>query len=241
MRNRLLSALAFVAVVPCWGGTGPEPARITVPGIAVADVAPDSLTIDFELESTSDSFEQGAAKARGVVTDLQSIPPPVDGIKLSASHDLTFMQQKKWTSGTRQQHEFRLMVEGVPDGQAEKAMVAIVQSALKKVTNLTVTGFEARLSEARTKQVHQALLKDAIADALASATTAAAKANVTVQAVRSLKVGGVGASARPYELDESAVPGRFYQNVSAFKVRDKLASTIHVSVSVVVEYECQPK
>ena len=241
MKNPVLCILALVAVVPCWGGTETGTGRIIVPGMAVAEVAPDSLAIDFELESTSDSFEQGAARARAVATDLESIAPPLDKIKLSASHDLTFMQQKKWTSGTKQQHAFRLIVDGIPDGQAEKAMVAIVQAALKKVANLTVTGFEARLSDARTKQVHQTLLKNAIADAHESAAAAAAEANLAVRSVRSLRVGGVGASSRPYELEESVVVDRFYQNVGAFKVRDKLASTIHVSVSVVVEYDCEPK
>ena len=95
MKHPVLCTLAFVAVVPCWGGTELGPRRIIVPGIAVAEVAPDSLAIDFELETTSDSFEQGAAKARAVVTDLESIAPPLDGIKLSASHELTFLQQKK--------------------------------------------------------------------------------------------------------------------------------------------------
>ena len=241
VKNPLLCIFALVAVVPCWGGTGPETRRIVVPGIAVADVAPDSLAIDFELESASDSFEQGAATARAVVTDLESIPPPLDSIKLSVSHDLTFMQQKKWTRGTKQQHEFRLTVDGVPDGQSEKALVAIVQSALTNIANLTVTGFEARLSDPRTKQLQQILLKNAIADARELAATAAAEANLTVQSVRLLRVGGLGTSSRPYEFEESVVPGRFYQNVLTFKVRDKLASTIHVSVNVVVEYDCEPK
>lgn len=241
VKNLVLCTLALVAVVPCWGGTETETGRIVVPGMAVAEVAPDSLAIDFELESTSDSFEQGAAKARAVATDLESIAPPLDGIKLSASHDLTFMQQKRWASGTKQLHEFRLMVDGIPDGQAEKALVAIVQSALKKVANLTVTGFEARLSDARKKQAHQTLLKSAIADAHESAAAAAAEANLRVQAVRSLRVGGVGAASRPHALEESMVVDRLYQNAPAFKVHDKLASTIHVSVTVVVEYDCAPK
>ena len=128
MKHSVLCIFSLVAVVPCWGGTDLETRRIVVPGIAVADVAPDSLAIDFALESASDSFEQGAATARAVVTDLESIPPPFDGMKLSVSRDLTFMQLKKWSRGTKQQHEFRLTVDGVPDGQSEKAMVAIVQS-----------------------------------------------------------------------------------------------------------------
>jgi uncharacterized protein YggE len=240
VKTLLLCALALVAAVPGWSGTDPETGRIVVPGIAVADVAPDSLAIDFELEIASDSFEQGTAKIRTVAADLESMSPLRDGIKLSVTHDLTFMQQKKWTSGTKQQHELRITVDSVPDGQAEQVLVAIIQSALAKTATLTVTGFEARLSDARTKQVHKTLLKEAIADARELAVTAAAEANLKVQAVRSLKVGGPGASSRPYELNESVVVGRFYQNVGAFKVRDKLASTIHVSVNVVVEYDCEP-
>ncbi len=85
------------------------------------------------------------------------------------------------------------------------------------------------------------LLKNAIADARELAATAAAEAHITVQSVRLLRIGGLGRSSRPYELDESVVAARFYHNVLTFKVRDKLASTIHVSVSVVVEYDCEPK
>ena len=241
MKHPVMFIFALVAVVPCWGGADLETRRIVVPGIAVADVTPDSLAIDFALESASDTFEQGTATARAVVTDLESIPPPFDGMKLSVSHDLTFIQLKKWRRGTKQQYEFRLTVDGVPDGQSEKAMIAIVESALKNIANLTVTGFETRLSDSRTKQLQQELLKNAIVDARELAATAAAEAHLTVQSVRLLRVGGLGGSSRPYELDESMVRGRFYQNVLTFKVRDKLESTIHVSVSVVVEYDCEPK
>jgi uncharacterized protein YggE len=243
VKPSFICALALVVAAPCWGGTGSEPGRIIAPGIAVVDVAPDSLAIDFELETASDSFQQGAAKARTVATDLESIAPPVDGIRLSVSHDLTFMQVKKWTSGTKQEHKFRLLVDGVPDGQAEKAMVAIIQSALAKVANLTVSGFEARLSDGRTKQLQTALLKQAIADAREFASTAAAEANLKVQSVRSLRIGGPGASSRPYELNESVtVEPDYYGNRSrAFSVHDELASKIHVSVKVVVEYDCEPK
>ncbi|MEW6444286.1 MAG: SIMPL domain-containing protein [bacterium] len=243
MKRPLLCILALTAVVPCWAQTGSDRGRIVAPGFAVAEVAPDSLSIDFELETTSDSFQQGAAKARSVAADLESIAPPLEGITLSVSHDLTFMQEKKWTSGTKQQHKFRLSVDGVPDGQAEKAMTAIVESALTKVANLTVTGFEARLSDSRTKRVQIILLKEAIADAREFASTAAAEANLKVQSVRALTIGGPDVSSRPYELgEEVAATSRYYGNVSkAFTVRDQLASKIHVSVKVVVEYDCEPK
>jgi len=235
--------LALVAVLPCWGGSGSEPGRIVAPGIAVADVAPDSLSIDFELETASDSFQQGAAKARSVATDLESIAPSRDGIKLSVSHDLTFMQQKKWTSSTKQTHKFRLLVEGVPDGQAESSMVAIVESALTKVANLTVTGYDARLSDARTKQVQSSLLKQAIGDAREFATTAAAEGNLKLQSVRSLRIGGLGDATRPYDLNESVTVNADYygSRTRAFSVHDDLVSKIHVSVKVVIEYDCEAK
>jgi uncharacterized protein DUF541 len=238
-----ICAFALLIIAPCWAATGSELSRIVAPGIAVADVAPDSLAIDFELETGSDSFQQGATRARTVAADLETIAPPLDGIKLTVSHDLTFMQLKKWTNGTKQEHTFRLLVDGVPDGQAEKAMVSIVESALAKVPSLTVAGFEARLSDGRTKQLQTVLLKQAIADALAFAVTAAAEANLKVKSVRSLRVGGPDASRRPYELTESVTADLYDDKVPAraFRVQDKLASKIKISVKVVVEYDCEPK
>ena len=239
MKAQALYALTMVAIAPCWGGTDLEQSCIVVPGIAVDDVTPDSLAIDFELESASDSFDEGTAKARDVAVSLESIAPPMDGIVLTVSRDLTFLQQKRATRGTKQQHQFRLVVDRIPDGHAEEALVAIVQSALTRVDDLAVTGFEARLSDHRTQQLQLTLLKDAIADSRELAATAAAEANLTVKSVRSMRIGGLGDSARPYGLEELMIAGRYYQNVQTFKLRDTLTSRIRVSVSVVVEYECE--
>ena len=115
-------------------------------------------------------------------------------------HDLTFLQQKKWTSGTKQQHKFRVSVDGVPDGQAQKTMIAVVESALKKNPELTVVAFEARLSDARVKQVHATLLRQAIADAHDFAAIAANEASLALQSVRSLSIGGTGSGSRPSRL-----------------------------------------
>jgi hypothetical protein len=241
MKRPKLCMLALVVAVACWNGARAEAGRIVAPGIAVADVAPDSLTVDFELETASESLEQGAAKARAVAADLESIAPPLEGVKISVERDLTFMQQKKWTIATKQQFKFRLQADGVPDGQAEKCMVAIVQAALAKVPALTVTGFEARLSEVRTKQLHAVLLRQAIADAREFAAIAAAEAKLEVRSVRFLRVGRPGAESRPYELEEAITVGAGLEGLTrrGFVVRDELASTIRVSVRVVVEYECE--
>jgi uncharacterized protein YggE len=243
MTNPLICIVFVAAALGSASDAVAEPGRIVAPGIAVADVAPDSLTVDFELETASETLEQGAARARAVAADLQSIAPPLEGVKLSVERDLTFMQQKKWTIATKQQFKFRLQADRVPEGQAETCMVALVQSALAKVPALTVTGFEARLSELRTKQLHAVLLKQAIADAREFAAIAAAEAHLDVRSVRSLRVGRPGSESRPYELDEtvtvSAEPYGYRRR--GFSVSDELASTIRVSVRVVVEYECEPR
>jgi uncharacterized protein YggE len=242
LKYAFLSGLAFLAFVPGASATPSDVNRVVAPGFAVAEVPPDSLTVEFQLEAAAGSFEQGAAKARAVAADLGSMTPPVDGIRFTVSHDLTFMQQKKWTSGTKQQHKFRLLAEHVPEGNAQKTMIAIVQSALKTNPDLTVVAFESRLSDARVKEVQAKLLKQAIADAHDFATIAATEANLSLRSVRSLSFGGPGSFSRPVELAESVMVGRIYGNASrSFSVQDELAATIRVSVAVSVEYDCESK
>jgi hypothetical protein len=151
MKVTLGLAMALFATAAV--GAADPPACIVTPGFASVAVSPDSVTIDFSLETASESFEQGAAKARAVESDLESLPSPADGVTLKATRDLTFLQQRKWSSGTKQTHRFRLAVDHIPDGQTEKVTVGIIQAALKKVASLEVEGYDARLSDARTKQV----------------------------------------------------------------------------------------
>jgi hypothetical protein len=167
--------------------------------------------------------------------DLESIPAPVDGVTLDASRDMTFLQQRKWSSGTKQTHRFRLAVDHIPEGQAENVTVGIIQSALKKVAGLEVDGYDARLSDARAKQIQTELLKGAIADARDFATTAATEARIKLGAVRSVRIGG-----------GPSLTGAFLNNAEsmtvvsrAFSVRDNLASKIRVAVDVTVDYDCE--
>lgn len=237
-----VAALALTA--PSAHAVDPTPGRIVAPGSASADVAPDSVSIDFQLEITSDTFQQGAAKVRAVVADLAAIPPPAEGVKISATHDLMLMQQKKWTSGTKQQQKVRVTVDGVPEGQAEKVTIAVVEAATKKSPDLTVIAYEARLSDARARQAQNVLLKEAIANSREFAATAATAGNLTFRAVHSIHIGGPS-DPRSYELTEMVTvqSDSYYPfaRSKAFVVRDQLAATIHVSVSVVVEYDCAPK
>ena len=233
-----LFCLILALSLPTFAADDTPTPCVVAPGFAAADVSPDSLAIDFALETTSESFQQGAAKAVAVANALKSIAPPTEGVALSVSHDLTFMQQKRWSGSAKQQHKFRLAVDKVPEGESERVLVTIVEAAVSKVPNLTVEGFQARLSDTRTKQVQNSLLKQAVADAGEFAATAAAEAKLSLHSPRSVRIAESGASSRPLALNESFMGGLDIRSRS-FSVYDTLQSNIRVSVSVVVQYECK--
>lgn len=212
---------------------------ISTPGRAAAEVSPDEILINFQLEIESDSFSEAVSVADETATRLEKVLPPVDGVSVKVNYDVTFMRQKKWGRGSKLAHRFGMSVRNVPDGAAQETLVYFVDKVVKLEPRMTVEGYEARLSEAKSQQVRDRLLSEAVEDARHNAAVIAKAGGLVVGSPHSI-VSGARPSEWTYELD-----GNMYEQVRVrsryFSVTSDLGSSVPVAVSVWVVFNATPQ
>jgi uncharacterized protein YggE len=242
--TRTIAAIVACLAVGWCGHVAADPERrgsITVTGTASAEVHPDRLVLGLELSTARRSFAEARDAARAMAASLAAIEVPAEGVSIAVDYDLSFLRQRSWGRGRSLEHHYRIVVDGVPDGEAQDLLVHLVDRALALHADLTVIHSAAELSPERRRATHVRLMQAATADARAKADGTAASAGLRILDTVSIAEDGTSSflSLSSGIQAMEVVPGRFFQQ--PFAVHSSIPSRIPYRVGVVVQFAAAPE
>jgi hypothetical protein len=211
---------------------------VRVPGSATRTVAPDRVSIVFQLPTESESFSLAEREGAEVIALIRQVLP--DSCKADPNrHDLIVIQQERvaWHSkGKKLEHRFEVVCS-VGEDSVRIDSARIVDAVLPLHKKLTVVEMAVALSRETEIQVERELLAEAARDAFANARAAADGTGSAVDHVRAVIA---SPTCQPterkvrYEQIGVLTKGR-----GPFRVRDPFSVESDVSAAVTYQVDVE--
>ncbi len=173
-RGSLIVGLFFL--VPVAGSASCETGTIVASGSATEQVPADVVDVRFQVEIQASTFLDATAAGDALKERIEGFGTAhFDDLTISVGHDFGILKQKKlsWSKGRKLEYEFIVRLQGIPPGDAQAAVVRLIDVTTALDARMVVESVDTSLSKAVTRKLKKRTLRAAVAGARDNAETIA--------------------------------------------------------------------